>query len=104
MSEPASDPRKRVVSWTQAWPALFLLVGFAVARLHSATLGLLVVAPLVVYVLVASWRMPREEKVRLAAVLRAHDETPWGRVDRLIKVAILLYLVALAVQWLLGRF
>jgi hypothetical protein len=52
---------------------------------------------------VTFWRIPREEKARLAAALEAQKKTPWGRLERLIKLAILLFLAAVAVQWLLRQ-
>lgn len=89
--------------WTVLPLIALLLAGLAVAKLHSKTLGVLLVAPCVVYALVSLRRMPREEKARLAAAIEAREKTLWGRVDRIIKLVILLCLAAAAVQWLLGR-
>jgi hypothetical protein len=107
MSATAPDPSKRALSPKEMWPGLllvaYLLASFAVAKLYSTTLGLLLVAPLLVYAAVAVWHMPRAEKARIAAAMEAQEKTPWGRVGRLYKLAMLLFLVALVVQWLLGQ-
>jgi hypothetical protein len=107
MSEPEPDPSRRVLAGKELWTALLptaaLLAGFAIGQLYSKTLGLLLVAPFFVYWVVFFWRMPRAEKARIAAALEAQKKTPWGRVERLVKLAILLCLAAVAVQWLLRQ-
>ena len=105
MSEPGPDPSRRALSgkelWTALWPTAALFGGLAVGALYSTTLGLLLAGPGLVYIVVELWRMPREQKARLAAVVHAHDKTPWGRVGRLIQLITLLCVAAAAVQWLL---
>jgi hypothetical protein len=107
MSEPEPDPSRRALSgeelWTALWPTVALFGGLAVSALYSKTLGLLLAGPGLVYIVIALWRIPREEKARLAAALEAQKKTPWGRVERLVKLAILLFLVAVAIQWLLRQ-
>ena len=106
MSEPAPDPSKRALSRKELRTVLFALAvivaGSAVA-LYSKTLGLLIFAGFVVCALGVVWRMPRAEKTRLAAALEAQKKTPLGRVNRLVELAIVLFLAALAVQWLLSQ-
>jgi hypothetical protein len=107
MNQPASDPHRRPLSLKEIVPALGLtlvmLAGFALAQLNSTWLGLLILAPVFIYVLVVVWRAPREQRARWAAALEEHERRPFGRVMRIIQFGALVLLAVGAARWLYFR-
>ena len=107
MNETTRDPLKRSVPRKEALLALgvvlLMLAGFAIGQLYSGWLGLLMLAPVFVYMFVVFLRLPRETRAQVAAALERQEEKPFWRLIRIVQIGAILAIVAVAAQWLYGR-
>lgn len=107
MTELPQDPGKQSVSARFVTLTLSVLAygiaSLAVAQLYSRQLGLLMLAPLLVWFVVAFLRIPRKQWSRIAAAQKKQEQTAFGRIAQFVEIAALIYFVSMALLWLYAR-
>ncbi|MGQ0698093.1 MAG: hypothetical protein ACT4PZ_07595 [Panacagrimonas sp.] len=107
MSESPHEPAKRGVPAKQVVVVLtsvaYAVACLAVAQLQSKLLGILMLAPLLVWLAVSFVRLPREQWARIAAAEQKQKQTTLGRITRFVQIAVLIYFAAIVLHWLYGR-
>ena len=106
MQPHSNDPLKRVVPAKQVALMLGGAAYFVVAGLVTVehrTIGLIMLAPLVAWMLIAPFLMKREDKQKLAAALAEQDKKPLPQLLNIINLAILLFVAFAALKWIYGR-
>lgn len=107
MDQQPSDPLKQLVPLKQLLGILVLVVymiaALAVIKLHSSVLGLVMLAPLIIFMVVYLYRLPREQAARIAAQIKKHEESPFGRLMRFVQIVLWVVLAAALFAWLYER-
>ncbi len=105
MDKPPLDPSKQPV------PPKYLLLAFglvaymvaalAIAQAYSGVLGLIMLAPVFVYMLTSFHRLPREQKARIGAKIMEQEQTPFGRFMRFVEIGLWLLIAYALLVWLI---
>lgn len=106
-TDPPTDPLKRPVPLKEALPALLgvalLLTGLVLIESGYKLIGTLVAAPVMVYVMVAIFRIPKEQTERLAKAMEEQNKKPIWQFINIIQLAALLFILASGAAWLYER-
>jgi NhaP-type Na+/H+ or K+/H+ antiporter len=107
MDLPSSDPSKqpvtlKVLLWTLVGVAYFV-AALAVTYLYSRVLGLALVAPIVVFMIVSIYRIPREQMARIGAQIEKQEQSTFGRFMRIVKIVLWVLIGAAILAWLYER-
>jgi|GEM_PF-3765718 len=81
----------------------YVVASIAVVQLYSRQVGLLMLAPILVWFAVSFLRIPREQWARISAAKKSRKHTAFGRITRFVEFAVLIYLATLALRWLYER-
>lgn len=107
MTTPQTDPLRRHVPLREVLPALLgvvvLFVGLAAAHRYSKVIGLLIVAAVFAVMILSVFRLPKEQKLKVAEAMEDQDRKPLGQFLKVIRLAVWLMLLVAASQWLYGR-
>lgn len=106
MSKP-TDPLRRPVTFKEVWPALLgvvlLLTGFGLAKSGYTLAGYLIAAPVMIFVAVAVFRLPKEQTERIAEAIKERDKKPFWQLVNILQLAAVLLIIASAIAWLYDR-
>lgn len=107
MERPPSDPSKQPVPLKTLLVVLcgvaYVVAAIAVYQLHSRVLGRVLFAPVLIFMIVWIYRLPREQKARIMAQIEKQEQSPWGRSMRFIQIVLWAFVGAAILGWLYER-
>jgi predicted permease len=102
-----SDPLKQPVPLKLLLVALcgvaYLIAALAIAQLYSRVLGLVMLAPVFIFVLVSVYRITPEQNARIATALKKQEQSAFWRFMRLVQIGALALLAVGLLAWLYER-
>jgi len=107
MNLPPADPSKQPVTFKQFLLVLgivaYMVTALAVTYLHSRVLGLAMLAPVLVFMIVSIYRIPREQMARIGAQIEKQEQSPFGRSMRFIQIVLWVFIGVAILAWLYER-
>jgi membrane protein implicated in regulation of membrane protease activity len=104
MSQPPSDPLKQRVPPKHLLLVFglvaYMIAAMAVSQAYSRVLGLVMLAPVFIYMITSLRRLPREQQARIGAKIMEQEQSPFGRFMRLVEIGFWLLIAYALLAWL----
>ena len=102
-SDPAKQPVPVIPLLLTFGLVAYILAGLAVAQSCSRVLGLIMLAPVIIFMLTWFRRLPPELQARIGAKMKEQEQAPFGRFMRVVEIVIWALLGYALLAWLFQR-